>query len=267
MLTKKFTLPDPEVARKETQKRLNLLNEFLPSFLPISTAVVSFGSLATGRNYSVHKDSDIDLLILTTPEKAKQISDLKLFDEKQLGLYIEGYEREIARQFSLNFIKEEVSLECHFWDESAYLDTISLLKAETMRFRSSDTTPSTNYSYSFDGSEYVTEPPSMRKDKWIISPFPTYLEKENKFYPCRPLTNVLGNPFIVHGENVLKDKINSLWTLIVKKLVENRSPVDLSECNILKSLPGHWKFSPETEQYVMTRTEQELQKLGIPFKK
>lgn len=265
MLTKDFVVPEAEIAKRETRKRINILDQVVSLLQPTSTALVVFGSLASGRNYSIHEKSDIDLLILTSPDRVGQISALNLFNRDLLTLYVEGYLKNIGKQFSLDTVLDEITVECHFWDQEAYFNALALTAAETTRFRSSSKGLSVNYSYSFDGSEYAVNLLSKQKDKWILSPFPSYFEKDAKFYPCRPLTNVLGSPLIKHGEELLKVKIDQLWTLIAKKLIEVEIPVRLSEYNVLKALPGNWKFSPEAKEYVMERTKKELEKLGASY--
>lgn len=92
------------------------------------------GSLATGQNYSVHPDSDIDTTLLITPKTVKNICATGLFDTVKTGHFIEGYTRGLAKQFSLDAFIDVVRIECHFVDAETYLSGLKNHHESMMRF-------------------------------------------------------------------------------------------------------------------------------------
>ena len=74
--------PSREEACRETKKRLKIVHELEPKLSRFSDAVLIVGSLAYSRDYCVRESSDIDLLVLVTPEYAHKILTSDLFDDR-----------------------------------------------------------------------------------------------------------------------------------------------------------------------------------------
>jgi len=73
-------LPSIEESKIETQKRLKIVKEITPILEKFSEALILAGSVAYGKNFSVRKESDIDLIILITRDKIENILKTDFFN-------------------------------------------------------------------------------------------------------------------------------------------------------------------------------------------
>lgn len=266
MLDKNFIPPSPEIAERESKKRLDILQKILPSFAPCSSAIMVSGSMAYGQNYSVTEKSDIDTQILVTKDSVQQLLKLELFDREKLKRNIEGYLEGIAQQFSVSALIDNVSLECHLWDKEAFIAAVTLRSESTTRLRSSSTPPSIDFGYAFDGEEDEASLPGHTVGKYITGQFPSFRRRDGKLFLCRPATNILGNPLIFHGEEILNNIVRTTWTIVIKELAASASsPLDLSTHNIFNTLPGKQKASPAFNSWIRSRTIEELEKQDIKY--
>lgn len=263
MLEPNFQLPDPEVAARETQKRVALLEWFAEYIKPSVTGLLVSGSLSYGQNYSVKPTSDIDMQLLINHEGVKELLKTDCFNPDGLAKAVNGYTQGLYEQFSLVFTKDEVPMECHFWDEQAFTDAITFKAESTKRLRSSIDTPSTDYGYSFDREGSVTDYFGEMIDGYAVSDFPSYRRIDGKLFLCRPVTNVLGLPLVVIDNAKLRDATDACWTHTAQELIAfaGSEPVDLNIHNIANTLPGKNKMSPEALQKVHDRTASILRAL------
>ncbi len=259
MINKDFIPPAKEVSEIETTKRIRILEQVKSLFSSACPIIFVGGSMATSQNYGVHPDSDIDTQLLVTPETVNLLRDINFFEDAKLDYYIRGYLKGYAAQFSLTGIIEAVTIECHFWDKESYFKALREHDEGVLRFRSSNTGSSINHGFSFNGEENITDYPTETKEEWYISHFPFYERRDNLFFPCRPIANLLATPIMLKGETELRPYIDELWrwTIIQFKNQVGESP-DLSKTNIMNALPGNWKYSEETKVRLMQRTNQEL---------
>lgn len=259
MINRDFVVPPKEISTRETERRMNLLPKILELFKDSCDAILITGSLATGKNYSVHPDSDIDISFLVTKNSIPQLNNHAFLTDSNFQHYLEGYAKNIAHQFSTDNTLEGVKIECHFWDKDAYFNAIEQRGRHVMRFRSSNTSPSVNYGFGFAKQEITTELPTEKVEDWFISPFPLFIRENNTFFPCRGLTNLLAAPIIFKGENVMKQPIDLAWKWIVEEL--KASPEFLtnnSNVSVSNSIPGNWKFAEETKILLSEMTKKYL---------
>lgn len=256
MINKNFVIPPKEISTRETERRMSLLAKILELFEDSCDAILVTGSLATGKNHSVHPDSDIDMSFLVTKNSIPQLRNQSFLSDKNFQHYLDGYTKNIAHQFSTDNTLEGVKIECHFWDRDVYLSAIRQRAAHVMRFRSSNTSPSINYGFGFAKQEITTELPTEKVEDWFISPFPLFIRKDNTFFPCRGLTNLLATPIILKGEDILKQPIDLAWKWITEEF--KASPEFLSSnsnLSISNSIPGNWKFAEETKNFLSEMTK------------
>jgi len=104
-----------------------LLEEISSKLKPFTEALILVGSLSHGRNYSVRKESDIDLVILINNNKIKKILECNLFEKTEQLL--EGtslFEKRVVDHMSVLRQIKEVEVQFHFWDKEEHF------KAETL---------------------------------------------------------------------------------------------------------------------------------------
>ncbi|TSC87651.1 MAG: hypothetical protein G01um101416_416 [Microgenomates group bacterium Gr01-1014_16] len=266
MLDKKFTPPDPIVSQKETEKRKEILDSLLPDLKKFANVVMITGSMAYGQNFSVTEKSDIDAQILIDRTNAFRLLDFSPFKEEKIKVALEAFFKGIVDQFSLSTPIEGIPFECHFWEESALVKAMVLESQSTIRLRSSLTPPSVDYGFSFDGSEDEQELPGKVINIYVIGELPSYRRHDNKLFLCRPITNGLSNPFIVHGYERVQPAIDKSWSIIVRELIDFSGPeIDLSKNNVINTLPGKFKTSEDIKKQITERTKQELRKQEVVF--
>lgn len=267
MLEKDFVPPTPEVAKRETARRFILLEKFLPIIQPAITGLMVSGSVACGANYSVTEKSDIDMQLTVTDVSVKALAMINLFEPNALKKAILAYQSGIIKQFSLPFDMDGVTMECHFWDEKAYRDATTFVTATTVRLRSSVSPPSKDYGFSFDRSENLAEIPGEAVGAFAVSNFPSYRVVDGTMYFCRPITNVLGCMRVVFGEEWVNPLMDLTWKKAAQYLAESakEDAIDLKQRNLLNTLPGKNKVSPECREQIMQRTNMELDSLGIKY--
>ncbi len=266
MLDKAFTPPDVDVSARETARRQSLLNEFVPLIAPGITGLMLSGSMAYGQNYSVADKSDVDMQLMVNQDSVIRLKESGLFDETQLGSVLTAYASGLIKQFSLTCERSGVSMECHFWDERAYVDAVTFVVPSVPRLRSS-MSPSKDYGYSFDGSESVVEFTGEVIDGIIVSDFPAFREVDGKLFLCRPITNVLGCTRIILGEERLQSILDTTWRMAAERLMATGRDgiIDLTKNNFFNCLPGKNKVSPASKQQIDERTKMELERLGAKY--
>jgi hypothetical protein len=254
MINKNFVIPPKEISIKETERRMSLLPKIFELFKNSCDAIVITGSLATGKNYSVHPDSDIDISFLVTKDSISQLKNHSFLSDQNFQHYLEGYKKDIAHQFSTDNTMEGVKIECHFWDKDVYLNAIQQRAEHVMRFRSSNISPSVNYGFGFEKQEITTELPTEKVEDWFISPFPLFIRENNTFFPCRGLTSLLATPVILKGADILKKPIDLAWKWIAEEF-KAESFFSNSNPSVSNSIPGNWKFAEETKIFISEMTK------------
>lgn len=266
MLNPDFTPPSPDVARLETDRRLKAIDLFIPKVKNVVTSITVSGSMASGRNYAVTETSDIDMQLTVTEESVHHLKNIDIFSDHDIDKSITAYTQGLIKQFSFSLRINDISHECHFWDEQALIDAMHMKTESTKRIRTSDATPAMDYGFAFDGSQDSYECPTEEIDGLYISVLPSFRFVEGKLFLCRPVTNWLSLPNVVLDTELLQSHIDNTWEMVVRKLVEaTEAPLDLKENNILNALPSKFKASPEAKELIMQRTQHELAKLGVAY--
>lgn len=263
MLEPDFQLPDKATSELETKKRLDLLDWFIDYIKGPVTALIVSGSLSYGQNYSVKPTSDIDMQLLVTPETVDQLLKTSCFNANELAHAVAGYKKGLFKQFSLVFKKNDVPLECHFWDEQAFFAAITFQSETTKRLRSSIETPSTDYGYSFDREESIEDYYGEMIHNYAVSDFPSFRKLNAKLYLCRPITNILGMPLVKIRSDAFETAVENCWLNAAHELIKfaDEKPIDLTKISIANTLPGKNKMSPEALSTVQEKTSVILSKL------
>lgn len=263
MLEPNFQLPEHQISVFETSKRLSLIDWFMDYIQSSVTALFVSGSMSYGQNYSVKPSSDIDMQLLVTNDSVEELLKTDCFAIDELSRAVEGYKKGFYKQFSLVFNKDNVPMECHFWDEKAFIEAVSYKNENTPRLRSGIYTPSVDYGYSFDRQESKKEYYGEVINGFAVSDFPSYRIVSEVLYLCRPITNILGLPLVKISNDRVAAAINECWMITAKKLIEysGSSNPDLQKVSIANTLPGMNKMSESALAQVQRKTQEELEKL------
>lgn len=256
MIDPNFQPPEQEVSKEETLKRQELLPWIKEYFDKVTTGIFVGGSLSYGANYSVTPKSDIDVQLILNDEALEELLSLDLFDKSEAEHAIAGYKLGLYRQFSLVGVKNGVSIESHFWNKEAFIDAINYTNAETPRLRSSNTTPSTDYGFSFDGTSDAVDFYGEMINGYAVSPFPSYRIVDSKLYLCRPITTILGGPIILKTDADFDAAIEECWRNTINHLKNSKRDHDNDvRLSIVNALPSQYKMSPDRKAALLAKTE------------
>lgn len=266
MLQQDFTPPSQDVSYRETSRRVRALEEFLPRIKKAVTSLTVTGSMASGQNYAVTEKSDLDIQLSITKDSVNLLRETGIFPSESFEKPLDAYLKGTINQFSFSVDINGIPHECHFWDEQALLDAMEMKTKFTKRMRTSNSSPAIDYGFSFDRTQNAFECPTEEVDGLFISVLPSYRTIEGKLFLSRPVTNWLSTPYIIFGNEILKPHIDNTWKIVVKELADSaQGEINLKTHNILNALPSQFKASPEAKETILTRTKQELDKLGVSY--
>jgi len=249
MLNPDYIPPKTRIAETETKKRIRIIEDILPELEKYSSAILLTGSMAYGQDFSVTPISDIDIQLLTTPEKIAKIWSCKFFQKYNTEKIIQGFSEGIFGQWNISFIVRNITVECHFWDEKTYKEILRYEKESVVRLRSQTKKISTDYAHSFDGEEDIAEYPDYKSGQFNVGIFPAYRLKKGKIFLCRPIANILGNSIKLFDECDIKWAIRECKNITKQKLADMPRE-EWKTYSIFNTLPGKNKVSDEVKWMV-----------------
>lgn len=256
MIDPNFQPPESSESKEETAKRKKLLPWITEYFDDVTTGIFVGGSLSYGADYSVRASSDIDVQLVLNDEVLDKLVELDLYDRTELEHAVSGYKRGIYQQFSLVGTKEGISIESHFWSKDAFIRVIDYTNTETPRLRSSITTPSTDYAFSFDRTSDAVDFYGEMIEGFPVSPFPSYRVVDAKLYLCRPITTILGGAIVLKTDADFDAAIERCWKVTIEHLRAARSVSPNGEdLTIVRALPSQYKMSPESKASLQSRAD------------
>lgn len=127
MLKPNSPRPTTIETRRETLKRLRIVKGLIPELKSFADAALIVGSLAFTPHYAIHKDSDIDLLILVEPKNIKKIlaSNLSNVDE-WTKLAVDLFSKQIIHHLTLVSQLSGIRVEFHIWNKAYQYKTSRL---------------------------------------------------------------------------------------------------------------------------------------------
>jgi len=263
MLEKGGKLPNLEEAKEETRKRLKIIDRIMPYLRSISEEIILVGSMAYGQNYSVRKESDIDIIILIDREKVDEILKLDIFNSDQLKKdAIEAFKSRVSDLFTLIEEIDGIGAQFHFWDKNVHYKLQGL---EYLRPKYFDPIIKSEndftYGYNFEGRKVRLKIPITEKYKsGFLQSFSAYEIHDDEFIPRVVINNLLSNPLILYSKNKrTAENLEILWEKIMERLkYESGGKFDLNKKNVLNSLYGNWNFSPEANELIRNRMKNSL---------
>lgn len=163
-----MTLPKPNVAKRETTKRIKIIEDILPELMKYAKAITLTGDMSYGQDFSVGPESPIVLQIITDSEQLDKVGSSKFFQKYNTDKIREGLSAGTFQKFTLFFIVKEVTIECHFWDEKTWKDIARYKRENIVRLRSQTKKIYTDMAYSFDGTELKTEYPDYKESIYNV---------------------------------------------------------------------------------------------------
>lgn len=258
-------LPTKEESEIETQKRLKIIKEIKPELEKFCEAVIIGGSVGYGKNFSVRKESDIDLIILINRNNADEISKSKLFTiTPQIKEAIIYFKNKEVDHFSILEEINEVEIQYHFWDKFAHYKAELLQLPAPKVYNIFSKEKKRLIGLDFSGKEHFFELGDIKICNYgIIHNYPAFFIDKECFVPKQPLSNLIADPDILFTkDNILLDNIEKIWENLTKKLIEeSEGKINLDKKSILFSMYGWWNMSEESEGKIKKRIQKEIKKL------
>jgi hypothetical protein len=259
MRLKDEPLPSKEEAELETRKRLEVVEKIKPILEKFCEIAILVGSVAYGKNYSVRKESDIDLILLINRRNVDEIVKCDLFERTdQIGEAISFFEEGEIDHFSIVGNVGGVKVQYHFWDKAAHFRAERFEKPWPKVyniFRSTGKLVGTDFSG--NDRDVITEVKICGHG--AIHEYPPYFIDEGHFILRQPIQNLIMDPDILFcKDEELYENIELIWKEIARRFVEEGS-LDDPEKEIIFSLYGYWNFSPESRKKVEAKIQGALQ--------
>ncbi len=229
-----------------------MLEEISSKLKPFTEALILVGSLSHGRNYSVRKESDIDLVILINNNKIKKILECNLFEKTEQLL--EGtslFEKRVVDHMSVLRQIKEVEVQFHFWDKEEHFKAETLEKPSFNWYCPWPKNKHFHIELNYKGELKKKEIKILQKCKYgdIINIY-SHLIIDGDFIPMIIMNNFLSNPPITYTKDErIYENIEVMWKKFIKKLKENREEPLLVD-DVMNSISGNWNFSPETKEKI-----------------
>lgn len=252
-------LPSKNESKIETQKRLDILDRIKPELEKFCEIVIVAGSVGYGKNFSVRKESDLDLILLINRENIEEIFKSPLFKiTAQIKEAVPYFKKSEVDHFSIVEEINEVEVQFHFWDKEAHFRT-ELLKPPVSKVYSIWNGNPRLRGRDFLGQERIENIPILTQcEHGKIHEFPPYFIKEGCFVPLQPLLNLITDPDILFcKDDTLLDNIESIWKNLSKRLIhESKGNINLNKQNILFSIYGSWNMSEESMKKIKDKINQ-----------
>lgn len=261
-------IPSLRVAKYETQKRFKIVKKLKPKIETFADAAIVVGSLAMGKNFSVRRKSDIDMMIFIKRKNIDKLFDLDLFPiNEQRKEAKDLFENEKIDHFSIVEIVNGVEVQFHIWDKEAHFRAELLELPNPKVYNIWKNSNSHLSGYDFSGKKRFLKIKNLAEYKYgEVYEYPPYFIYNNNFVTRQPINNVISDPDILFtkDQRLLKN-IDRLWTKLAKRLLkESNGKIDLNKKSILLAIPGHWNFSNRSKDKFKKRQKKELIKLGVP---
>ena len=243
-----MTLPRPNVAKRETTKRIKIIEDILYELSKYSKAILLTGQMAYGQDFSVDENTPIILQLITDNEKLQELRTCKFFQKYNTDKIRAGFGSSVFQKFTLIFITKEVNVECHFWDEKIWKEIAQYKRKSITRLRSQTRKTHTDIAYSFDWDELQTECPDYKKDIYNVGELPIYEMKGDKIFISQPLSDIL-ICIKLHDECGIKSTIRTCKNITKEKLAETKKKSDIIY-SLFHTLPDKENVSPEVAESV-----------------
>ncbi len=238
----------PNLAKRETTKRIKIIEDSLYELTKYSKAILLTGPMAYGQDFSVDEESPIILQLITDAEKLEHLGTCKFFQKYNTEKIRDGFKSDVFQKFTLTCIIKEVVIECHFWDEKTWKDVAHYKRKNITRLRSQTRKIYTDIAYSFDSEELTTEHPDYKKEIYNVGELPVYDIKNEKIFISGSLSDIL-ICIKLHDECDAKSAIRECKNMTKEKLAETKKEKNIIY-SLFQTLPNKDHVSPEVAESV-----------------
>lgn len=181
---------------QETKKRLVITNYIKNQLQNIVKGILLGGSMGYGQNFSVNKDSDIDMVIVCSKEKIDYLSNTEYFKNQIPSNIIKMFKEGIINLFWVTKIVNSIEVNSFIYEPKGY-EKFCLLKGKIKGYISHKP-KNTQESYGFNGKSIsFNRKVSQYKNGWLYEK-PALVN--NKYWGGPPRSDFLFKSYIVHQE-------------------------------------------------------------------
>lgn len=256
----------------ETRKRLKVARKIKKLIGPLVEGIVIGGSVGFGQNYSVTKNSDIDMPVIIDPKDVEELTKT---------IYLKGCDRQAIQLFTRGKIDffwvtkqiDGVIANMFIYNQASY-ENFCTLKSSIKGFRRilPDSERKSMTRYGFDGKPIEVDK-NLRKTRngWVFE-HPQF--HNGKYFGIMSRGDLLGlgYAFYERERNYFKHLSSRTWESVINQLVKEHGmktkegvSVDLTRFNVLNTLwvvhHNPTKVPQEVLQKIEKRTREELRKI------
>jgi len=253
------------LAKKETEKRLSIVNYIAKDLKKITECMILGGSMGYGQNYSVAPWCDINMVLVIDKANLDYLLDKPFFnqtiDDKTIDLFKTG---KIGMFWSKRLIRG-IETEVYVYERDSFIDFCTLKKdlVAFIPYKPRDKQLAFTFSGEkifFDrnvrpfGSGYLYDKPALANGVyWGGVP-------HDDFFFCN---------YLVYDKNdFYSDLSNEVWSSVIKQLVkEHGLNVDIEKFNVLNSMYTYQTnrigLPKAIIEKIKQRTLQELEKVAL----
>ncbi|MDP1729535.1 MAG: nucleotidyltransferase domain-containing protein [archaeon] len=239
----------------------------MPELKSFCDAVILAGSVAYGKNFSVRKESDIDLIILIERKDYDKITKCKLFKiTAQIEEALEFFKNKEVDHFSIREKIDDVDIQYHFWDKEAHYRAELMQLPAPKVYNVFNMNPTELTGLDFSGIVHHLKLGDIKKCKYgAIHNYPAYFMENGYLILRQPILNLITAPEILFTkDSQLLKNIESIWQNLAKKLIEeSNGKVDLSKKSIIRAMYGNWNLSEESKKILEEKQKMVLSRLGV----
>jgi len=244
-----------EKATSETRKREKIIEKIKEDLSPFVHSIIIVGSMAYGKNYSIRKDSDIDLLILVEKTHISKLLNYSLFNKDPWVKFAIKYLKEdLIQVFTIKKLIKDVKIEFHIWNKDTQYKATRIEIKKVKRLKQ-DKSSTAIIHKDFSGKSYFIKKNIFKFKDYFIQIYPVYKIINKNFVSFEPINNMVMCPNIIFSRDKkeLLKNIEFLWEKLTKQLIKENPSLDLFELNVLNSQPGSDKLSPDKKKEIIRK--------------
>jgi len=245
----------------ETKKRLEIVKIIVEEIKSSVKAISLGGSMGYGQNFSVSKDSDIDMLVVCDIQKIDELLSKEYFKNQNLSEPLLLYKLKKINVFWVTQIINEIEVNMFIYEPKAYIDFCTF-KNDIISYKKGN--PSiTGRGYSFNGTLLEFNQEVKKTINGYIYKKPSLIK--GKFWDAVPRFDFIFSQRILYDpEKLIEDAGSKFWRETVKLLIKEygQNP----DLNIVGPLHAHWiyKNTPNRlpagfKEKVIEKTKREIE--------
>jgi hypothetical protein len=243
----------------ETQKRLKIAENISPQLEGIVRGVLLGGSMGYGQNYSVTKNSDIDMVIVCDEQKIRELERTPYFYGQIPKSVLRMFEN---RTINLFWVTKQVnSVEVNsFVYETEGFEQFCALKGRIKGYI--PTKPSeTQTQYGFDGNEITFNRNVTPCENGFLYEKPALVN--GKFWGGPPRSDFLIGSCLLYQKDSFFDKIGEkVWDSVLRQLIKEYGPnPNLDKVNVLNTEFSYQRKPEKLPPGIAERVQEKTRRL------